>query len=824
MGLGDLIARLRIDSRQFDTSIRKSTTEIRNIQKQGKAINTGIAKVTGTITKMVPAIGAVTTASAAFARTIEVNQTLNDQWHRQIDGLKGALDSFFVSVSTFSFSNLIEGMKNAYADAKKLYDALDNLNTFSYFNEADMAELNTELQKQIQIVREAKMVDQNGNPLHTETEIINAQNKALEIQNNILSKTDAKYNEINQVMFNYEDIVMKGIGATREEAKTFLSTYGSTTKMKDAIKELDNQIKEAEKDTSSLSKYTIQYNGLMGQSVAANDTEVDAMKKKRAAMQQLVELYGDDSKNSQAYNTLRKQLAATYGEEIRIQGQVNRAISRSVQGNEEFKQSVKDTKEELKKRQELELKAIATYDRLLAVQNELRKQETFYFNITVNDNNSKEEVDKMRRELKERLEKFHIKPTFDIDSAPIEKIKSYVEFLQKQKIVLPVSAEIEKQPEFKVNTQDITNELTKACEKVTVEFNPDKSSLENIRSYFGALKLNPEITEDQFNEQVKLFKENLKQQFKDMNITPDINIDTASLEELGAYINEINGEEITIKLDGLTDEQIKILTDDMQFLQEQLIATSGDYYVRVNSNVTQAIRDFKNLGESVEIKDVEIIIEPIVDEEDAKREAEEVTKLMGYQIEVIEEAISSGKKYVEVLQEMSLSDKIKELDNFAYAANSIADAFGKIGDAIGGAAGDWTSFIGRAINEVAQLVSTYAQLAYMTGISSAMALPPPQNIAMATATIAALASIIASIPKFAEGGMVGGTSYTGDRILAGLNSGERVLTAKQNDKFENILESINGSFGGNVTFTIRGRDLQGTLDNNKNYNNTIKKQ
>ena len=49
---------------------------------------------------------------------------------------------------------------------------------------------------------------------------------------------------------------------------------------------------------------------------------------------------------------------------------------------------------------------------------------------------------------------------------------------------------------------------------------------------------------------------------------------------------------------------------------------------------------------------------------------------------------------------------------------------------------------------------------------------------MATA-IAGVLSAFASIPKFATGGIVGGNSMYGDKILARLNSGEMILNDRQ---------------------------------------------
>ena len=39
--------------------------------------------------------------------------------------------------------------------------------------------------------------------------------------------------------------------------------------------------------------------------------------------------------------------------------------------------------------------------------------------------------------------------------------------------------------------------------------------------------------------------------------------------------------------------------------------------------------------------------------------------------------------------------------------------------------------------------------------------------------------IFASLPKFATGGIVGGNSKSGDRVLARVNSGEMILNAAQ---------------------------------------------
>lgn len=66
---------------------------------------------------------------------------------------------------------------------------------------------------------------------------------------------------------------------------------------------------------------------------------------------------------------------------------------------------------------------------------------------------------------------------------------------------------------------------------------------------------------------------------------------------------------------------------------------------------------------------------------------------------------------------------------------------------------------------------------------------------------------------FSRGGVVPGTSYSGDRVLARLNSGEMVLTKDQQKAIGNMMSNPGIILGGN--FVIRGRDLVYVLEANQ---------
>ena len=101
----------------------------------------------------------------------------------------------------------------------------------------------------------------------------------------------------------------------------------------------------------------------------------------------------------------------------------------------------------------------------------------------------------------------------------------------------------------------------------------------------------------------------------------------------------------------------------------------------------------------------------------------------------------------------------------------------------------WAGSIAQATANTAQaMVSTLAQEAGPAALKIAMA------AMVAAAGGAQLATIIANKPippsNFATGGIVGGTSYTGDRVTANVNSGEMILNRAQQ---RNLFDSINSN-------------------------------
>ena len=107
--------------------------------------------------------------------------------------------------------------------------------------------------------------------------------------------------------------------------------------------------------------------------------------------------------------------------------------------------------------------------------------------------------------------------------------------------------------------------------------------------------------------------------------------------------------------------------------------------------------------------------------------------------------------------------------------------------------------IADAAISLAQTIAA-ATSASTAGDPYTMAIRIASNVAAVTAQFAAVAkaikaATIPSAPKFAEGGVVPGTSYTGDKVLIRANSGERVLTKEMSDNLVKMLAQGVPSWG-----------------------------
>lgn len=213
-----------------------------------------------------------------------------------------------------------------------------------------------------------------------------------------------------------------------------------------------------------------------------------------------------------------------------------------------------------------------------------------------------------------------------------------------------------------------------------------------------------------------------------------------------------------------------------------------------------------------------------------KAQEEEIRKLTGAYDDLGGAATGAGKTI-----EMSLSDASRSISDIGSSLESMGTTGASaIADVI-------TKFL--SLVEVIEMVSAAQEAAAAAAIASNTAeaassntkaaadsgaaiagatksgasMPFPYNLLAIAAGVAAVVAALANMQKFETGGIVGGTSFFGDQVLARVNSGEMILNRAQQASLFKMINQGGGS--GAVTFRIKGKDLVGVQDN---FNRTTK--
>lgn len=239
------------------------------------------------------------------------------------------------------------------------------------------------------------------------------------------------------------------------------------------------------------------------------------------------------------------------------------------------------------------------------------------------------------------------------------------------------------------------------------------------------------------------------------------------------------------------------------------------------------LANIENLKQQIEDKEITLGIKenPLV--KGAKVESADLSKMVDLDIEAPTEKLKGLENltysYIDAME--ALKEKQQNLVDIANAAQQTGQAFADLGNAIGGTAGQAIGAFGQIAATIAQTIGQVISMMMAQGVSSAMALPFPANLAAAATVMAGLASIIATIKSaasggYADGGIISGNSFHGDKLLARVNAGEMILNQKQQANLFHQLNSSSGIGGGQVEFKISGSALKGVL---RNYDNKMSK-
>lgn len=174
----------------------------------------------------------------------------------------------------------------------------------------------------------------------------------------------------------------------------------------------------------------------------------------------------------------------------------------------------------------------------------------------------------------------------------------------------------------------------------------------------------------------------------------------------------------------------------------------------------------------------------------------------------------------------------KAMANTSTIANALFNTF-KEGSEI--TAASILQMISTTLPAIGSLISAISALTAAEAVEAGVAatgkaVSTSKHWIEAIAAVASLGAVVATaisaaskpnLQRFADGGIVGGSSFTGDRVPAMVNSGEMILNKTQQARLFKIANG--GAPGDNaVTFHISGTDLVGVLNNNSRKNKLIR--
>lgn len=162
--------------------------------------------------------------------------------------------------------------------------------------------------------------------------------------------------------------------------------------------------------------------------------------------------------------------------------------------------------------------------------------------------------------------------------------------------------------------------------------------------------------------------------------------------------------------------------------------------------------------------------------------------------------------YLQPLQE--LKDELLSVEN---RSRMVADAIIGIGEAIGESIGGqqdaWRNLVGSVLQAGNQIMKVLLAEA-IAGVIAGEAVKGLAGIVTGAIGVALLTGLWNSqVPKFADGGIVGGTSFTGDRVPAYLNSGEMILNTSQQGKLFGMINKGGSWETANVTIGFDTLDI-----------------
>lgn len=266
--------------------------------------------------------------------------------------------------------------------------------------------------------------------------------------------------------------------------------------------------------------------------------------------------------------------------------------------------------------------------------------------------------------------------------------------------------------------------------------------------------------------------------------------DEATRQGIRTAIEKLKDEKLKIELESLPEGSIDYLNAQISSLTKKL-NTETDEAVR--QGIRTAIEKINKEKYNIELEATLGRLKPMEgDKFGVSAKGRNAT-----------EDIKSGYISVKGVS----SDAIKSNYEYADSLGAIGNMMSSVSQLTNEGAASWLSYASNIIQAVGQVLPQLSALSTKnasvaaTGAAASVSSIPVVGWVMAGTAVASVIAAMTNIPKFANGGIVPGNLYSGDRFPAMVNSGEMILNRSQQGRLFNILNSKGGVNGKDVRVT-----------------------
>lgn len=790
---------------QFDKNINNVIRKVEELKGKGKTVGDGfdssmgkmIQKATGfngsmgslidIVGKFGGALGVAMTAGDLFNRMMEQSQTIGDAVTKVQNQASEAVNYFASSMASADFGGFLDGLRNIISLAGDAADAMDRAASiatrFGWTNKAQVSAYNKAMaearnpentkEDRLKYLDEARTISQQI-----------ARNENLKSQADIDGAFKTIRTELAKVKYNGKSVDVNRLSDNDIRKLFDVANFAQNEKIHNDMKQaLDGVV-------LTNTKY-----GAHGAHLAKRDQD------KFSKNNRMLAAYAANEINDDADSELAKslQMIGAADEMLANQAERDAQIGKLAQRiNNNASKVTKGTTKPTKSGGNVTTH-VAVYKAEAQTVQEIEDNITVLNKKLKDTKPNSEEYKKVSAEIKKWKDLLDTtpKPTFIENATVIKDINSNITILQERldntvrgseewlKISKQIKDESKKLSDIQDGSlADLQSQVSEIDDKLSKENLSLNTRLELIDKKAEIQKKIDNISDDSYIKVTPIVGDNRRKrnsisnaQTNINNIADDYDSGLIDYKSAKSQIDKINTDLINI---GAKPIKVHLETDTEKFLSS--LETSADSLLSSFNGIDGVIGDITSLSQAIS---------------EGANGWEVFMGVLQTGVGIIQ-TVSTVLNTLNTLQELfGTTSLVAAEQNAAAGASEMATAAGvtaaKSGEAIAGAT------------------------------ASGAKMPFPYNLIAIAAGVAAVVAALATITgAFANGGVVGGSQYAGDALLARVNSGEMILNGSQQKNLFNLLDK--GATGnvssGNVNFVIRGKDLHGVLSN---YDDKMKK-